>query len=178
MKKCSQAYILLLNETHFFLYLHGIFPFWYNQSCISLFHKKDDALNQSFIFHTFLLLIHSFVLIFSACFLFKTYFCWKSYLKPLSFFFSCFFLGGIGGGEKGYLCFPVPGPDPSSGPRLRPWLPAPALNLYFPAPALALNLCSPVLRFTVKFAIVTVSTCINSASTYIYDGVYFLVLAY
>ena len=54
--------LAFLNWAHFFLNFNRIFLFWYNQACISLFRKKDDALNQSFIFHTFLLLIHSFLM--------------------------------------------------------------------------------------------------------------------
>lgn len=47
------------------------------------------------------------------------------------------------------------------------YAPAQALNLFFSAPSL--NLCLSVLRFLVnKFVIVTLSTYINSVSTFMY----------
>ena len=85
---------VFLNWTHFFLYLHGIFVIRYNQACISLFSKKRQLIESKLylpsfpLINSFILIVMNCVLIFPTRFLFKTYFCWKIYLKTL--FFLCF----------------------------------------------------------------------------------------
>ena len=86
-------FLMFLNWTHFFLYyLHGIFLFWYDQACISLFRKKmrriESKLDLSYfpLVNSFIFNVMNFVLISPTRFLFKTYFCMESYLK--TFFFT------------------------------------------------------------------------------------------
>ena len=88
--------LVFLNWTYFFLYyLHGIFLFWYDQACISLFRKKMRRIESKLCLSYFPLVdslifnVMNFVLIFPTPFLFKTYFCMKSYLK--TFFLPCFY---------------------------------------------------------------------------------------